>query len=253
MLDKAQDAPPGIDIVKASGTVTKDDYEKVIEPLIDAARSEGRRIRLLWEAAPDFRSLTPAAGWEDLKVGIGALRLFEGCAVVSDSEWIRKPTRLASFLMPCPVRVFAVQDREEALRWLLSLPEGPGVLHRLLPESEVLVVEVRQPLRAQDFDALAQTADSWLETHDELAGVVVHARAFPGWENITGMLRHVRFVRDHHRKVRRIALAADSKLAALVPHLADHFVRADVRQFGYEELDDAVSWASAPPGADRMP
>ncbi|MGW0885479.1 STAS/SEC14 domain-containing protein [Streptomyces sp. NPDC002671] len=30
------------------------------------------------------------------------MRLFEGCAVVSDISWIRESTRLASFLMPCP-------------------------------------------------------------------------------------------------------------------------------------------------------
>jgi hypothetical protein len=42
--------------------------------------------------------------------------------------------------------------------WLRSLPEGPAVSHRLLPESGVIVVEVKQALRAQDFDALAFTA-----------------------------------------------------------------------------------------------
>jgi hypothetical protein len=251
MLDRVQDVPSGVDAVKAIGTVSKGDYEAVIEPLVDNARREGRRIRLLYEFGPEFGSFTPAAGWEDFKVGIGAMRLFEGCAVVSDIGWIRQSTRLASFLMPCPVRVFGGQDREEALRWLISLPEGPGVSHQLLPESKILVVEVEQPLREQDFDALAQTADSWLETHDELAGVVVHARTFPGWENIGSLLRHVRFVRDHHRKVRRIALAADSKLAGLVPHFANHFTQAEVRQFGYGELDDAVAWASSPP--DRNP
>lgn len=248
MLERARDVPSGVDAVKAIGTVSKDDYKAVIEPLVDEARREGRRIRILSEIGPEFRSFTPAAGWEDLKVGIGAMGLFEGCAVVSDIGWIRESTRLASFLMPCPVRVFAVQDREEALRWLASLPEGPGVSHRLLSESNVLVVEVEQPLRAQDFDALAQTADSWLETHDALTGVVVHARAFPGWENIGSLLRHVRFVRDHHRKVRRIALAVDSKLAELVPHFANHFVQAEVRQFAYAELDDALAWAAHPPG-----
>ncbi|MGW7543156.1 STAS/SEC14 domain-containing protein [Streptomyces sp. NPDC054770] len=143
--------------------------------------------------------------------------------------------------------VFGSQDREEALRWVASLPEEPGVSHRLLVESRVLVVEVEQPLRTQDFDALAQTADSWLETHDALSGVVVHARDFPGWENIGSLLRHVRFVRDHHRRIRRIALAADSRLAGLVPHFANHFVQAEVRQFGYAELDDAVAWAASPP------
>ncbi|MFG2881707.1 STAS/SEC14 domain-containing protein [Streptomyces sp. NPDC048297] len=251
MLERAQDVPPGIDAIKAIGTVTKDDYKAVIEPLIDEARKEGRRIRLLSEIGPEFRSFTPAAGWEDLKVGIGAMRLFEGCAVVTDTGWIRESTGLTSFLMPFPVRVFGGEEREEALRWLVSLPEGPGVSHQLLPESKVLVVEVELPLRAQDFDALAHTADSWLATHDTLAGVVVHARAFPGWENIASLLRHVRFVRDHHRVVGRIALAVDSRLAGLVPRFANHFVQAEVRQFGYDELDDAVAWASHPP--DRNP
>ncbi|MET7425904.1 STAS/SEC14 domain-containing protein [Dactylosporangium sp. NPDC005555] len=42
-------------------------------------------------------------------------------------------------------------------------------------------------------------------------------------------------------------MAADSKLADLLPHLAKHFVRAEVQHFGYDELDDAVGWASSSP------
>ncbi|WP_316770668.1 SpoIIAA family protein [Streptomyces sasae] len=94
-----------------------------------------------------------------------------------------------------------------------------------------------------------QTVDGWLETHDTLFGVVVHVRDFPGWENVGSLLRHVRFVRDHHREVRKVALAADTRLAALVPHLANHFVQAEVRRFGYAELDDAVAWAASPPAS----
>jgi hypothetical protein len=111
-----------------------------------------------------------------------------------------------------------------------------------------MVVEVDQPLRARDFDALALTADTWLDTHEVLPGVVIHAREFPGWENLDGMLRHLRFVRDHHRKVRKVALAADSRLATLAPRLAEHFVKAEVRGFGYDQLEDAITWA-----ADRQP
>lgn len=247
MLERLKDVPAAVDAVKAVGTVSKSDYERVIEPLVNDARNEGRRIRFLYEFGPEFQSFTPGAGWEDLKIGISSLRLFEGCAVVSDIGWIRESTRLMSFLMPCPVRVFGNQERDAALRWLSSLPEGPGISHRLLPESQVLVAEIEQPLRAQDFDALALAVDGWLEVHEELAGVVVHAREFPGWENAGSLLRHVRFVRDHHRKVGRVALAADSKLAGLVPHLANHFVQAEVRRFGYNELEGAVAWAATPP------
>jgi hypothetical protein len=53
----------------------------------------------------------------------------------------------------------------------------------------------------------------------------------------------VRFVRDHQRRVRRVALASDSRLADLVPRLAEHFVQAEVRRFGYDALDAAVAWA----------
>ncbi|WP_424887060.1 STAS/SEC14 domain-containing protein [Streptomyces sp. XH2] len=246
MLERATDTPAGIDAVKAVGTVSKDDYQKVVEPLIDDARRNGRRIRILCEIGPDFKSFTPGAAWEDLKVGMGSLSLFEGCAVVTDVGWIRESTRLTSFLMPCPVRTFDGRERDEALRWLASLPEGPGISHRLT-DSGVLVVEVGRPLRVQDFDALALTVDNWLATHAELAGVVIHVREFPGWENIGGLIRHVRFVRDHHRKVRKIALAADSKAAVFIPQVAHHFVQAEVRRFEYDELDDALAWAAAPP------
>ncbi|MFD2351026.1 STAS/SEC14 domain-containing protein [Nonomuraea ferruginea] len=215
MLEKLTDVPPGVDAIRAVGHVSKDDYEIVIEPLVDEARREGRHIRFLYEFGPDFQAFTPGADWEDLKIGLGSIRLFEGCAMVSDIGWIRESSRLMGFLMPCPVRVFGNQERDEALRWLSSLPEGPGVSHRLVPESGVIVVEVKEPLRTQDFDALALTADGWLETHAGLAGVVVHARKFPGWENIASLLRHVRFVRDHHRKIRKVALASDSELARL--------------------------------------
>ncbi|MFI6577765.1 STAS/SEC14 domain-containing protein [Nocardiopsis sp. NPDC050513] len=249
MLERITDAPAGVDALKAVGDVTKRDYETVVEPIVDAARREGRRVRMLCEFGPEFGSFTPGAAWEDLKVGLGSMRLFEGCAVVTDTGWIREATTLARFLAPCPVRVFDVGDRAEALDWLSSLPQGPGVSHRLDPESHIIVVEVDAPLRSQDFDALAQTADAWLETHDRLTGLVVHAREFPGWENVTGLLRHVRFVRDHHRKVRRVALAADGRLADLMPHLGRHFVRAELRHFGYDDLDGAVAWVAGAPDA----
>ncbi|WP_028646556.1 STAS/SEC14 domain-containing protein [Nocardiopsis sp. CNT312] len=244
MLERIIDVPKGIDALKAHGEVTRTDYETVIEPIVDEARREGHRIRMLCEFGPEFRSFTPGAAWEDFKVGMGAMRLFEGCAVVTDTGWIRESTRLGAFLVPCPVRLFDVGDRDEALRWLASLPEGPGVSHRMDTESRVLVVELEGPLRAQDFDALAQTADSWIASHGELAGLVVHSRDFPGWENVSGLLHHARFVRDHHKRIRRVALAADSRLADLMPRLADHFVEAELRHFDHDDLTGAVAWAS---------
>jgi hypothetical protein len=247
MLEKIADVPDGVVALKAVGKLTTQDYEQTVEPLLDDARRQGSRLRLLVEIGPEYEGFTAGAVWGKTHTWLqhpSLLRMIEGYAIVSDIPWIREWIHLVGFLVAFPLRVFGNDERDEALAWLSSLPEGPGVTHRLLTEQGVLVVEVTEPLRAQDFDALAATADAWLETHDALPGVVLHARAFPGWENIGSLLRHVRFVRDHHRKVRRVALAADTALAGLAPRLVEHFVSADLRHFGYDELDDAIAWAA---------
>jgi hypothetical protein len=172
------------------------------------------------------------------------MRLFDGCAIVTDTAWVRDSVAVARFLMPCPVRMFAQQDIALAVEWLEGLPHGSTSSHRLLPEDGVIIFEVREALRATDFDALAATADAWIETRGQLNGLVVHARHFPGWENALGMTRHMRFVKDHHCRIARIALVADSKLMEWAPRLGAHFVAAEVTTFGYDELDQAVAWAS---------
>jgi len=245
MLEKLKDLPNGIDGLKAVGKISKEDYEQVFVPLLDQARQQGRRIRFLYELGPEFESYTPGGAWQDAKIGLHSMKLFDGCAIVTDLAWVRETTQLAGFFMPCPVRVFGNSEKDKAVEWLNSLPEFAAVSHTLIPESGVIVVEVKQALRAQDFDALGYTADSWIESHGSLQGLVIHAREFPGWENFGSLLRHIRFVRDHHREVKKIAFAADSKLATLAPKIAEHFVKAEVKSFGYDELESATAWASS--------
>jgi len=245
MLERLKDLPRGIEGLKAVGTLSKEDYERTFEPLLDDARREGKRLRLLYQLGPDFDGFTAGAAWEDAKLGLRSLRLFDGCAIVTDTAWIREATRFAGFMMPCPVKTFTMAERDRAVEWLRSLPEGTAATHRLLPDLGVIVVEVKQALRSQDFDALALTADAWIEAHGDLRGLVIHTREFPGWENLGSLLRHVEFVRDHHRHVGRIALVADTKLASLAPRLAEHFIKAEVKTFGYDDLDKAIAWAGA--------
>ena len=124
-------------------------------------------------------------------------------------------------------------------------PDQPGITHRLLPEAGVIVVEVKHALRAGDFDALSATADQWIKEKGTLNGMVVHAHHFPGWENLAGLIQHVRFVKDHYKKIRRIAVVSSARLATLAPSIAEHFVEAEIQNFAYDKLDDAIAWARA--------
>jgi hypothetical protein len=250
MLERIQDLPANIYGLKASGKVSKDDYDSVVAPLLEEAQREGRRIRLLYQFTPQFTGFTPGGAWEDAEIGLRYLRLFERCAVVTDRDWIRGTVRVLAAMLPCPVKIFRDEQWNEALAWLSAPAASSARLeHRLIPERGVLVVEPRGRLAVEDFDAIAATVGPWIESGHELYGMVVHAREFPGWESIGSFLRHIQFVRDHHRKVRRVALAADGKIAKLAPALVENFVGAEIQHFPYEGLDQAIAWASRPGAA----
>ena len=244
MLERLEGLPPGLEGMKAVGKVSKADYDGVFEPILDEARAQGKRIRFLYELGPEFKGFTAGGAWEDARLGMGSLRLLNGIAVVTDLGWVREMVRLVGFMMPVPARVFSTAQRDEAIAWLSSLPHEVAISHRLIPDKGVIVVEPKGRLHAQDFDALAATADAWIEAHGHLPGLVIHAHRFPGWENLGSMLRHVRFVREHQREIDRVALVADTELASLLPRIADHFVKAEVKAFDYDQLDEAIAWAS---------
>lgn len=124
MLQKMTDLPHGLDGIRAVGEVTRDDYEQVFEPILEQARRQGRHLRFLYEIGPEFERFTPGAAWQDAKLGLRSMRLFDGCAIVTDHDWLRRMTHLLGFLMPCPVRVFPGTERDQAVAWLASLHEG---------------------------------------------------------------------------------------------------------------------------------
>ncbi len=142
-----------------------------------------------------------------------------------------------------------LEQVREAGTWLQGLPVRAAVSHRLLADLGVIVVEVHRVLRVQDFDALGLTADARIKAHGQLHGLVIHACAFPGWDDFGSFLWQIRFVRDHHRKIEGVALAADSQFMSLAPRLSEHLVKAEVKSFGFEDLEAAVAWTGE--GAGR--
>lgn len=245
MLERLANLPAGIDGLKALGKLSRTDYDGAFLPLLDVARRDGRRIKLLYELGPEFKGLTPGGVWEDLRLGLPFLRLFAGCALVSDHALARDVTRLMGLLMPFPLRIFHWAERESAVAWLASLRDPDSrISHRVLPALGVMVIEVKAAPLPSDLDELKLTADAWLHASGELHALVIHAREFPGWESFTGLLKHLHFARGHHLELERIALATDTRLATWAPELDQHFAQAEVKHFAYEDLPGAINWAT---------
>src|SRR4029079_16267 len=103
--------------------------------------------------------------------------------------------------------------------------------HELLSDKRILVLQPDGPLQAADFERVAREIDPFIEKGGDLAGLMIEAAHPPGWDNFASFATHLRFVRDHHRRVRRIAVVTDSSLLSAAPKLAGHFVSAEVKTF----------------------
>jgi len=130
VLKQLTSVPAGIQALEAVGTVTAEDYQRVLVPLVDQARRSGTRMRLLYQFGRRFDRITLGALWADTRLGLGYLQVLDGCAVVSDISWIRTPTRGIGAWMPCPVRLYHNDERDDAVAWLTSLPDGADVSAR---------------------------------------------------------------------------------------------------------------------------
>lgn len=116
------------------------------------------------------------------------------------------------------------------------------IKHELLEDDGIMVVTPEGRLEEEDFKQLAAVADPYIEAHGNLNGILIHVKSFPGWKDFTGMLSHIRFVKDHHRNVEKVALVSDSKAAAVAESLAKHFVSAQIKHFEFTEAEQALAW-----------
>ena len=114
--------------------------------------------------------------------------------------------------------------------------------YHIMEAEGILVLEPKSALSANDFRDLTVSVDTYLAEHQSLHGMLIHAQNFPGWESFAGLSAHLKFVREHHRKIERIALVTDSPLGTVAPELAKHFVSAEIRRFAYSEFEEALLW-----------
>src|SRR5271166_6621515 len=106
----------------------------------------------------------------------------------------------------------------------------------------ILLVRPQSALDTADFVELSKAVDPLIETTGELAGLIINAPKFPGWDSFGSMVTHFRFVKDHQQHIKKVAVVTDSHLGDVAEHLASHFVSAKIRHFPGEQLDQARQW-----------
>jgi len=106
----------------------------------------------------------------------------------------------------------------------------------------MIILEPHGALCKDDFDIAVKVIDPFILKHGKLDGLIIYTESFPGWKDFAALSRHIIFVKNHHQKIKRLAFVTDSTVGSVVETIASHFVKAEIKNFAFGQLDEAKAW-----------
>jgi hypothetical protein len=120
MIERIEDMPAGTIGLRASGKLSREDYQQVLEPALREGVESGE-MRLLF-VMPDFDGLEPGAMVEDVQTGLRTWvrdhSAWKRFAYVTDVEWLAKSMHAFAWLAPGEVRVYGLGELDAAREWV---------------------------------------------------------------------------------------------------------------------------------------
>jgi len=196
------------------------------------------RIRILAQIGPKFEGYSLEAAWDDAKLGLRHWSGFERAAIVSDVDWIKTMVRALGFVMPCPIKVFDLDELEDARYWL---SEALGSISIKEVGDGVLRVELAGNLDIAAYASVNDELDAIIATNGRIK-LLLDLREFDGWQGLSGLAEHFSLVRDHRHAPTRVAVVGNQEWQKMAERVFSKFVDADVKFFESPAADGAETW-----------
>lgn len=118
MIEIINDLPPNVIGFRATGKVTKQDYDNVLMPAVDAQSKLFKKINFLLLIDTEISNYTFGAWVDDLLVGLKHLTHWHKVAIVSNNDTVKKITDIFGHLVPGEYKGFKTEDLEAAKKWV---------------------------------------------------------------------------------------------------------------------------------------
>lgn len=117
MITLIPDVPENVAAFKASGEITKEDFENLVIPHVKAKVNTFDELNYLFYIDTDLDQFTVGAWMKDILVGLKNLTKWNRAAIVTDKKFVQNFTEVFSVLMPGEFKSFPQDDVENALYW----------------------------------------------------------------------------------------------------------------------------------------
>lgn len=122
MVELLNDFPPYVAAYKATGQVSKEEYEQVVMARINEVARQYGKINFLVLMATDVSDYSFGSLVDYVKMTFNHFKEWNRLAVVSDAQWVNKVYEALGGLVYGKVKSFRINEYEEARQWISEPP-----------------------------------------------------------------------------------------------------------------------------------
>ena len=109
-------------------------------------------------------------------------------------------------------------------------------------KTKTVILEPLGALNKDDFIEAKELVDPFIEKNGKLNGIIIYTKDFPGWKSFGAFVSHLEFIKEHHKHIKKLAFVTDSFVGDLGEKIGSHFVSAEIKNFDYNQLQEAKDW-----------
>lgn len=117
MITIIPEAPDNIAAFRASGKVTKEDFESIVMPHVKVKVDKYNELNYLFHLDAHLEDFTTGAWLQDAFLGLKNMTKWNRCAIISDEKGVHKFTEVFSKIMPGDYKAFNTGQMAKAVTW----------------------------------------------------------------------------------------------------------------------------------------
>jgi len=118
MVQLLEDFPPHVAAYKASGSVGKEEYERVVMKRVDEVAVEFGKVNFIVVLQTGMEDYTIGAFLQYLKVSFEHFFKWNRMAIVSDEQWVRRAYDFLGHIVHGEIRTYEIKRLDEAREWV---------------------------------------------------------------------------------------------------------------------------------------
>ena len=118
MVELLTDLPPHVAAYKATGAVSKEEYEQVVMLRVNQVAEQFGKINFLVLLETDMDNYSIGAFVDYVKISFQHFSRWERMAIVSDERWVRNTYDVLSYLVHGTIKTYLTKDADLAKQWV---------------------------------------------------------------------------------------------------------------------------------------